>query len=323
MNRLLAVAAVLAAALCFATTGTSRALADVDADAVSIGAARVLIGGGLLALVAVAGAVRTRRGDAAGAGGLEGAGSALPVREPLAPRVPAPVVVLVGAAGVLSYQPTFFTGAAENGVAVGTVVALGSAPIATGLLVSALRRRLPDARWIVATGIAIAGVAIVSGVFGGGEVAVRPAGILASLAAGASYALYAVAAKELLERGWTAGGAMGGIFGVAAALSLPVLLLTDTSWLGAPAGASLALWLGVVTVAVAYLLFGWGLRRLSPTTVSTLTLAEPLGATLLGLAVLGEELSPASAVGVGVIALGLVLVALPSGRGGARVAAAS
>lgn len=319
MDRLLAVAAVLAAALCFATTGTSRALAGVGADAVSIGAARVLIGGGLLALVAWAGWARMRRAGGVAAGET----GALADRVPLAPRVPAPAVVLVGAAGVLAYQPTFFSGAAANGVAVGTVVALGSAPIATGLLVSVLRRRLPDARWIVATGIAIVGVAIVSGVFGAGTLAARPAGILASLAAGASYALYAVAAKELLERGWSASGAMGGIFGVAAALSLPVLLLTDASWLATPAGATLALWLGVVTVTVAYLLFGWGLRRLSPTTVSTLTLAEPLGATLLGLVVLGEQLSPVSAVGVCVIALGLVLVALPAGRGGERVAAAS
>ncbi len=39
------------------------------------------------------------------------------------------------------YQPLFFLGTERNGVAVGTVVALGSAPILAGLLEWALTRR--------------------------------------------------------------------------------------------------------------------------------------------------------------------------------------
>ena len=52
-------------------------------------------------------------------------------------------LVTIGGLGVLAYQPTFFLGTRLNGVAIGTIVALGSAPMITGLLDWALRRRFP------------------------------------------------------------------------------------------------------------------------------------------------------------------------------------
>ena len=273
---------MLLAALCFATTGTAQALADVDASPLSIGAARILIGGGILGMVALATRPRMPRP----------APSAVAVTR----GVPTWVIIAVGAAGVLAYQPTFFAGTRLNGVAVGTVIALGSAPIVTGILDALIRRRIPSLRG------------------GGGATAIGPLGILASLAAGASYALYALASKLLLDRGWSFQAAMGAVFGIAAVASLPILVATNPAWLLTPAGLTLALWLGVITTAVAYLLFGWGLRRLAPTTVATLTLAEPLGATLLGVWVLHEQLTVISAVGLVVLAVGLVVLSLPSGR---------
>lgn len=295
------VIAVLLAALCFATTGTAQALADVDASPLSVGAARILIGGGILGAIALAARPRMPR--------------AAPFAFAAAGRAPTWVVVAVGAAGVLAYQPTFFAGTRLNGVAVGTVIALGSAPIVTGVLDALIRRRMPSLRWGVATAIALVGVVLVSGLVGGaGAAGVGPLGILASLAAGASYALYALASKLLMDRGWSFQAAMGTVFGVAAIVSLPILLASSPAWLLTPTGLALALWLGVVTTAVAYLLFGWGLRRLAPTTVATLTLAEPLGATLLGVWVLHEQLTAASAIGLVVLAAGLVVLSLPGAR---------
>ena len=161
-----------------------------------------------------------------------------------------------------------------------------------------------------------------SGVFGDGSAAPTSLlGVAASVGAGASYALYAIASKMLLERGWTAPAAMGAVFGTAAVLSVPVLVSTSTAWLGTANGLALALWLGVVTVTIAYLLFGAGLRGLSPATVSTLTLAEPLAATVLGLVVLHEQLSAVSVAGLIVIAAGLVLVAAPARPRSAGVSA--
>ncbi|MGO3797183.1 MAG: DMT family transporter [Pauljensenia sp.] len=308
---MLPIVAVLLAALCFSTTGTAQAFSGVDASALSVGASRLLVGGTVLGLVAL----RDVR-----------SGTAQANRTPAPPHgLPTWTVIALGVLGALAYQPFFFAGTRLNGVAVGTVITLGSSPVSTGLLDALIRRRLPSPRWVVATAIALAGVLLVSGMIGSGQggIALAPGGVLASVGAGAAYALLTVSSKLLLDRSWGPTLAMGTIFGAAALLSIPVLLATPTEWLATPSGVALALWLGLVTTATAYLLFGWGLQRLAPTTVATLSLAEPLGATLLGVVVLHEHLSATALVGIAVIVVGLVLLARPARTAAAAVSATS
>lgn len=312
------VIAVLLASVCFGTTGTAQALGP-EASSASVGAARILIGGGALGLIALVLIFAGRRGGATGTSAASTPGVALRSTRRL---VPTWAVVGVGALGVLAFQPAFFAGTAANGVAVGTVVALGSAPVITGALDWMLRRRYPGHRWLVATAIATAGVAILAAATGDGSASASPLGLLASLGAGASYAVYTLAAKALLDRGWTATGSMGGLFGVAAIASLPVLLSTDASWLTTGPGLAMALWLGLVATTLAYVLFGTGLRGLAPATVSTLTLAEPLTAGILGVALLGETLSAGGVLGLAVLAAGIVVLATAGARTAPRPAIA-
>ncbi|AWB96291.1 EamA family transporter [Agromyces badenianii] len=303
------VTAVLLAAVCFGTTGTAQALGP-EASAASVGAARILIGGGALGLVALILHFAGRRHGAAGTPAAPAPG--VGTRHPL----PAWLLVAIGAAGVLAYQPAFFAGTAANGVAVGTVVALGSAPVITGALDWAIRRRYPGHRWAIATAIATVGVGILAAATGGGEggsVGSEPLGLAASLGAGASYAVYTLAAKALLDRGWSSSSSMGALFGTAALFSIPVFAATDASWLATGPGLAMALWLGLVTTTVAYLLFGYGLGGLAPATVSTLTLAEPLTAAILGVALLGEALTPGALLGLLVLAAGIVVLASSGG----------
>lgn len=291
-----AILAVLLAAVCFGTTGTAQALGPAS-DPVALGAARIAVGGVALGLVAL-----------------------LVARRQVRPRVGARAVgaVALGALGVLAYQPAFFLGTARNGVAVGTVVALGSAPVLTGLATWATGRGRPRASWLVATGLATAGVAIlglapaagVAGDVGGVDVV----GVLASLGAGAAYALYTLAGAALIDAGWSSTASMGAVFGVAGVLSVGVLLAVGAGGLATPAGVGTVLWLGLVTTTAAYVLFGYGLARLGAPTVATLTLAEPLTATVLGLAVLGERLSGGALLGLVVLAAGLVVLAAAAAR---------
>jgi drug/metabolite transporter, DME family len=302
MVRMRPVFAVLLAAVCFGTTGTARALADVDASALSVGAARILIGGGLLALVAWLLAGHGRRTRPA------------PRTAAVPGSLPTPLVVAIGAAGVVAYQPLFFLGTGANGVAIGTIVALGSAPVLTGVADWAISRRFPGWSWVIATAVATVGVALLSGITSGETGSVSVPGLLASLGAGAAYAAYTLAGKALIDRGWTSTTTMGTLFGWAALASIPILAITGPGWLLTPSGLLLALWLGLVTTTVAYLLFGWGLARLRPSTVSTLTLAEPLTATLLGLLVLGESLDAMATAGLVVLAAGILVLAVPRRR---------
>jgi drug/metabolite transporter, DME family len=74
-------------------------------------------------------------------------------------------------------------------------------------------------------------------------------------------------------------------------------------------------YLAVFTVYLAYRLFGRGLRHTPASTATTLTLAEPAVAAVLGVTVVGERLPAASWCGLAVLALGLVLLAVPVGAG--------
>ncbi|WP_187279855.1 DMT family transporter [Quadrisphaera setariae] len=288
---------VLLSAVCFGSTGTAVELGAPDASPLAVGAARIALGGALLAAVAARPLLRRGR--------------------PTAPPHRLVGVVAVGALGVVAYQPLFFAGTASNGVAVGAVVALGSAPLVTGLLAWLLGGVRPSRRWVAATAVAVVGLVVLaasSGEAGGAS----PLGLVASVGAGASYSVFALVTKHLLDAGWTPTGSVGAVFGGAAALSAVLLMIT-----GVPTGAgdlAAVLWLGLVTTALAYVLFSTGLRELTAPTVATLTLAEPLTATLLGLLLLGEHLSALQAVALLLLAVGLAVLAVPA-RGRGRVAA--
>lgn len=278
---------VLAAAVLFGTTGTARALGADDAAPAAVGAARVVIGGALLVLVA------HRLGELRPAGRL--------------PRS----AIAVGALGVALYQLCFFASVKLTGVAIGTLVAIGSGPPLTGA-VSLLLGHRPGGRWVAATALAICGCALL--LLPGGDAEVDAGGVALALGAGAAYSAYTISSKRLLDAGDTPAGAMARAFGIGGLLLLPVLPIAGTEWLGEPGGLATALYLGVVTTALAYTLFARGLRELAPPTVVTLVLAEPVTATALGVAVLGERPGWTAAAGALLVLAGLVLLAVPGRR---------
>lgn len=287
-----AVLLVIASAVCFGTTGTAQAFGPDAASSAAVGLTRIVAGGALLGLVAWWVSHRTTS--------TPGAVS----------RADA-LTVLVGGVAVLAYQPTFFAGARLNGVAVGAVVTLGAAPVLTGLLAWMLTRVVPSRAWFTGTGWAVAGVVLLSGLLEGAGQAVSLRGLGGSLAAALSYAVYTLAAKRLLTGGWRATAAIGSVFATAAVLAAPFLLLVDLSWVASPSGASMVLWLAFVTVLVAYVLFAIGLQTLSASTVSTLTLVEPMTACLLGLLLLDERLSGLGWLGLAVLLTGVMVLGRP------------
>lgn len=284
-----AVGLVLLAAVLFGTTGTAQALGPDGTTPLGVGAARLGVGGtALLAVLPLLG--RSPRRAAAlwrhPAGQLAALCTAL-------------------------YQVFFFAGVAEAGVALGTLVTIGSGPVFAGLLAWAALGERPLGAWVAATAVCVSGLVLLSadGLTGGSAL-----GLLAALASGLAYAAYTVAAKHLLDRGHQPAEVMASAFGLGGLLLAPVLLTQPLGWLGSPSGAVLALYLGLATTTAAYLLFGRGLAVLSAGPVTTLVLAEPLVATLLGVALLGERLAPIGLVGAALVLGGLVLQGVRSAR---------
>ena len=277
---------ILAASVLWGTTGTSLALAPAGARPTSVAAVRLVLGGGAVAAVAL-----LRR---------SWPGRRVPLRAAALP-----------AGALVAAQLCFFEAVDRTGVAVGTVVAIGSSPVMVGALSWVSRGEAPGRRWAVATALALAGCALLS--LSEGNVDVEPAGVALALGVGLGYALY-ILGMERLVRAHSVADATTVVLLGAAALMSPVLLTGDLAWVARPRGLVVAAHLGLLTVAVAYPLFTSGLRYVSGTLAVTLTLAEPLTASLLGVAVLGERLDAAGWAGAGAIAAGLLLLTLGASR---------
>jgi DME family drug/metabolite transporter len=131
-----------------------------------------------------------------------------------------------------------------------------------------------------------------------------------ALAAGASYAIYSLASKRLLDI-LSADTAMALAFCLGALLLSPLLFIQDMSWLASKGGLIVALHLGLIATATAYALFARGLKSVPVSTAVSLSLAEPLTAGLLGLLLLKEVLDFTAGIGIALVFAGLVWLALP------------
>jgi DME family drug/metabolite transporter len=274
---------VVTAAVLWGTTGTAQALGNAQGSPLSVGALRMAIGAaGLLA-------VSWRR---------------------ISP--PPPGWFGLSAVCMAGYQVCFFSGVARVGVALGTVVALGSAPVLAGLLGRVIRREVLTPRWIMATASAVAGVALIAAAPGDAD----PLGVALALGAGLAYAVYALSSKYLVETLHPT-AAMALTFAFAAVLLAPLMLGADLAWLAHPRGLAAAVWLGLGATTLAYIAFARGLRGTQVANAATLTLAEPATAVVLGFVVLGERPGWAGWAGV-VLVMGAVWL-----LAGARRAAVS
>ncbi len=280
---------VVGAAVLWGTTGTAQALGPEGASSVAVGAARTVVGAAVLVAVAVA------------RGRLRGGLARLDRRH-----------LVLAAGATAAYQLCFFGGVRLAGVAVGTVVGIGSGPVWGGLLGWLGRGERPGRRWAVATALALAGAALLASSAGGDGEGVDPAGIALALGAGLSYAAFALWSKDLTDRS-DPDTAMTWVFAIGAVMLAPIGLVAGFGPLVSGEGALMVAWLGVVTLAVAYLLFGRGIAGVAVATATTLTLAEPLTAATLGIVVLDEHLSPAAALGMALVLTGLAALAV-SGR---------
>lgn len=277
---------VLFAAMLWGTTGTVQALAPPAATSAQIGAVRLVVGGGLLLAYAA-----HRQGGSGLRAGLR--------------RGTWPLTV-TGAAALAAYQLLFFAGLRTTGVAVGTLVALGSAPILTAVLGLVLGERVRRV-WAVATGLVLAGLVLL--LLPGADDPSQLLGLLMALGAGLGYAVYTVIARLLLRRGVAGDAVVGLCFPLAAVPLLALQLRGDVSWLLSWQGLATAGWLGVAATAVSYWLWIRGLAHIHAATAATVSLAEPATATVLAVLVLGESVTGWGVAGMAAVVAGLVVLA--------------
>lgn len=290
---------ILTAATLWGTTGTAASFAPDGASSLSIGAATMGLGG-LLTLLLAGRSVW---------GVLRGGRTAV-------------LHTLLGGLAVTVYPLAFYTSMAWAGVATGTVVTIGSSPVFAALLERLLDGTRLTARWLAATVSAGIGCTALVLTGHGGEAAgsSTAGGVALGLLAGASYAVYTCSGSTVIRAGHSSRASMGALFGLGALALLPVFAVTGGPLLSGAHGIAVVGYLAVVPMFLAYVAFGAGLARVSPSSATTLSLFEPVVAAALGVVVVGERLGGWAWTGIALVLAGLLILTVGRRTGADRPA---
>lgn len=285
-------ACVLTASALWGTTGTTATFAS-GVSPLGIGAVAMGLGGLLLALTALRSIVKSR--------------AKLTAQWPM---------LLLGSLSVAIYPLAFYSSMHLAGVAIGTVISIGSAPLAASLIERFFDGQKLTTRWLLGAAAGLGGAVLLTfseshGSGGAAEPTAVLYGILLGLVSGLLYALYSWVARRLMQAGVPPRAAMGSIFGIGGTLLLPVLLFTGAPLLASTTNIAVGIYMALVPVLVAYVLFAYGLARVSATMATTLSLLEPVIAAVLAVVIVGERLPAEGWVGIGLIVGSLFILTLP------------
>ena len=288
---------VLVAAVLWGTTGTAAALAP-EVGSLAVGAAAMGVGG----LLQAAAALRVMRAHRAG------------LTEQWR-------TLAVAATAVAVYPMAFYSSMRLAGVAVGTVVSIGSAPVVAALIERVVDGQPLSRRWAAGTAAGVLGVlALAVSRTGEAEPATGTSGahpvlgIALGLLAGLTYALYSWGAARMMRSGLPSRPVMGAIFGLGGVLLLPVLLLTGAPIVETGRNLAVVAYLALVPMFFGYVLFGRGLSAVSASTATTLSLLEPAVAAVIAVLVLHEALAALGWVGMAILLASLILLTANSRR---------
>lgn len=289
-GRLLGFSALTLTSFLWGTTGTAATFAP-QAGPLAIGAAALGVGGLLQAAIAI-GSLR----------------HALPLLAFNARTVAA------GSVAVAVYPLAFYSSMHFAGVAIGSVVSLASAPLASGLLERLVDRTRLNRWWVAAAGLGTVGSTLLCMSKMDGQESVSPTsmalGLGLGLVAGATYAAYSWTVHRLMGKGITRAAAMGSVFGCGGVLLLPVLAVTAAPLAGSTDYLLVAGYMALIPMFVGYVLFGIGLTQINASTATTITLIEPAVATVLAVVIVGERLTRLGWAGLTTIGLVLVVLVL-------------
>ena len=221
----------------------------------------------------------------------------------------------VAALGLASglYQITFFSAIGFVGIAVATLITIGSTPLMV-LAIEALTGRVRlTGRLGLALGAALVGLLLLAGSPPEGLAlgdALIGAGL--SLVAGASFAgISLLGANPDADFDDATGTGLAFVGGGLVVLAVATLF-GPIGFTVTPLALLLVVLLGLVPSAVAYLSYLRGLRTQSGTIGSLVALLEPVTATTLAAVVFRELLTPVAAVGAALLLAAVVLTTIGS-----------
>lgn len=219
--------------------------------------------------------------------------------------------VILVAISLAIFQYLFFTSVRLTGVAIGTVVSIGSAPLFTGIMEWIVSKTPPNRQWFIATFLAILGCSLLF--LNKESLVFNSVGILVALLAGLLFAIYTFMNKVILQKG-DAVQAVAIVFTISACLLLPFSFRFSTEGLITVPGILSIIYIGLITTAIGYVLFSTGLKKIPSSSATTLSLAEPFTATILSVIVVGEVLNVTAWIGVVLMLFGIIVLTIGRNR---------
>jgi len=207
-------------------------------------------------------------------------------------------IAMIGA-GVAGYQALWFASITYVGASIATVLSLGSAPVLVTIWENGCARTRPSTGQSLVVVAALSGLVLASSPAGdlSSTSGSRTLGLVMAAGSGVLYAVTTVLTRRVANEVTpltltTATTAIG------AALLLPVSALAGPVATSDPASVLALAYLGVVTMAMGYLLLYSGLRTAPASAATVATLIEPATATVLAVLVLGDRLTAPATAGV-------------------------
>lgn len=243
-------------------------------------------------------------------------------RGPRRLRVPAADLgrlVLLGLAGVAASNYFYYLAIQRTNVATAIILQY-TAPVWVLLYMVARKLERATPPKMVAVALAILGIALVIGLFGGRKLQFDSIGVGAALVAAFSFSYYNVFAHALLERydRW--------IVLLFTTLSAAIFwLFINSPWKVAAQHYTPAAWaflfvFAILSVLLPFVFYFAGLQHLRPTKAIVASCLEPVFSILIAAAVLHESVSPLQTVGMAMVLGAILVVQRPAAGGKAQPA---
>lgn len=270
---------ILFASTLWGTTGTAASLAP-DVSALAIGAFSMGIGGFMQACL-----------------------SAKSLKRDFRKVVHKKKTLLISIIALATYPLAFYSSMRFAGVAIGTVISISTAPFFSALLECLFsRNQTITKRWMMSFAIGVIGITLLlasessaNSLF---DQDMKHWGVLLGLLAGLTYAIYSWGVKAMIDHGIESQTAMGSVFGIGGVLLLPTLFITGDNLFASSTNTTVMLYMALIPMGLGYVAFGFGLRFVTASGASILTLFEPVIAAALAVAIVGEEISFIGWVGI-------------------------
>jgi DME family drug/metabolite transporter len=219
-------------------------------------------------------------------------------------------LVLIGILGVAASNYFYYLAIQRTNVATAITVQY-TAPIWVLLYTVARGLQKFTLQRVAAVGLAVTGIALVTGVFGSRGLLLDTVGLFAALLAACSFAFYNIGGHDILARRdrWIV------LLYTTASASL-FWLLVNPPWKLMAAHYSVAQWLflllfSLLSVLAPFSFYFAGLQHLEPTRAIIVSCLEPVFSIVIAALVLGEVMRPLQIVGIVFVLAAITVAQLP------------